>query len=186
MPKPVDGLLPIINAGSSPQGRGFAARNADFGFTIVDGPDDAAQITADMNKLAREEYGRSLGVITISHVVVRDTEEEARAFYEWYGDENADWDAVDNLMYLMGAHSQSFTPEMLQVFRKRFAGGHGSVPLVGTPDQVAEKIKALADAGLAGITMAFFNYADELPFFAKTVLPRLEEMGVRRPVGESR
>ncbi len=184
MPKPVDGMLPIINAGSSPQGRGFAARNADFGFTIVDGPVDAAQITADMHRLAQADYQRDLGVITISHVVVRDTEDEARRFYQWYGDDNADWDAVDNLMYLMGAHSQSFTPEMLQEYRKRFAAGHGSIPLVGTADQVAAKIKELRDAGLAGITLAFFNYADELPHFAKTVLPRLEEMGVRKPVVE--
>ncbi|ROO86024.1 alkanesulfonate monooxygenase SsuD/methylene tetrahydromethanopterin reductase-like flavin-dependent oxidoreductase (luciferase family) [Actinocorallia herbida] len=185
MPKPVDGLLPIINAGSSPQGRGFAARNADFGFTIVDGPEDAARITTDMHELARKDYGRDLGVITISHVVVRETQKEAREFYAWYGDENADWDAVDNLMYLMGAHSQSFTPEMLQMYRKRFAGGHGSVPLIGTPDQIALQIKGLADAGLAGITMAFFDYADELPYFAKTVLPRLAEMGIRRPVAEA-
>ena len=36
MPKPFDGLLPILNAGSSVQGRDFAARNSNVVFTVVE------------------------------------------------------------------------------------------------------------------------------------------------------
>jgi dimethylsulfone monooxygenase len=43
MPKPYDGMLPVLNAGSSTQGRAFAAKNANFVFTIVGGPDDGAR-----------------------------------------------------------------------------------------------------------------------------------------------
>lgn len=182
LPKPVDGILPVLNAGSSPQGRGFAARNADFGFTVVDGPDDAAQIVKDLKRQAEQEFQREAGVFTLTHVVCRETEEEADDFRDWYAGEVADWPAVDRVMYLMGAHAQSFTPEMLQTYRRRFAAGHGSYPLVGTPDQIAHRIKELADAGLAGITLSFFNYADELPYFAAEVLPRLKALGVR-PLG---
>ena len=32
-----------------------------------------------------------------------------------------------------------------------------------------------------GMTLAFLNYADELPYFAQEVLPRLEKMGIRLP-----
>ncbi|MER5179115.1 LLM class flavin-dependent oxidoreductase [Streptomyces sp. NPDC002896] len=184
LPKPVAGRLPVLNAGSSGQGRGYAARNADYGFTVVDGPEDGAEIVSKMKRQAREEFERDMGVFTMSHVVCRETEKEARDFLRWYGEEEADWDAVDNIMHLMGAHAQSFTPEMLTTYRKRFAAGHGSVPLVGTPDQIAARIKEFHDAGFAGLTLAFFNYADELPYFAKTVLPRLAEMGIRKPQQE--
>ncbi|MFD0692321.1 LLM class flavin-dependent oxidoreductase [Actinomadura fibrosa] len=179
LPKPVDGRLPLLNAGSSPQGRGFAARNADYGFTIVDGPVDGAEIVASMRDRARAEFDRDIGVLTLGHVVCRETEKEARDFLRWYAEDNADWPAVDTIMRLMGAHARSFTPEMLRTYRLRFAAGHGSVPLVGTPGQVAARIKEFADAGFAGMTLAFFDYAGELPYFARTVLPRLEEMGVR-------
>ena len=181
LPKPVDGMLPVLNAGSSAQGRGFAARNADFGFTVADGPKDGAEIVTSMQALARSDFAREIGVFTMGHIVVRETEREARDFYKWYADENADWDAVDNIMYLMGAHAQSFTPEMLQSYRSRFAAGHGSIPMVGTPDKVASLIAEIHNAGFSGMTLGFFNYADELPYFGETVLPRLEEMGIRPP-----
>jgi alkanesulfonate monooxygenase SsuD/methylene tetrahydromethanopterin reductase-like flavin-dependent oxidoreductase (luciferase family) len=181
LPKPVDGVLPVLNAGSSPQGRTFATRNSDFAFTVIEGPEHAASVVETMKQQAREQFQREVGVFTFSAVVCRETEKEAQDFLHWYAEENADWEAVDHVMYLMGAHAQSFSPEQLQTFRRRFAGGHGGIPLIGTPDQVAEKIKTLHDAGLAGSTIAFFDYAGELPYFAQEVLPRLEKLGVRTP-----
>lgn len=181
LPKPVSGSVPVLNAGSSPQGREFAAKNADFVFTIVGGPDDGADVVRTVQSTATNAYGRQAGVLTLGHCVVRPTEAEARDFLHSYADENADWDAVDNLMELQGLHAQSFTAEMLQEFRGRFAAGHGSCPLIGTPDQVADEIERFARAGFGGMTVAFLNYADELPYFAQEVIPRLEAKGVRVP-----
>jgi alkanesulfonate monooxygenase SsuD/methylene tetrahydromethanopterin reductase-like flavin-dependent oxidoreductase (luciferase family) len=70
---------------------------------------------------------------------------------------------------------------MLSMFRNRFAGGHGSCPIIGTPDQVADEIERFAKAGFGGMTLSFFDYAAELPYFAEEVLPRLEAKGVRLP-----
>jgi alkanesulfonate monooxygenase SsuD/methylene tetrahydromethanopterin reductase-like flavin-dependent oxidoreductase (luciferase family) len=100
---------------------------------------------------------------------------------DYYANEYADWDAVDNLMRLQGMHAQSFTSEMLEMFRGRFAAGHGTCPIIGTPDEVANEIERFAKAGFGGMTLAFLNYADELPYFAQEVLPRLEAKGVRLP-----
>ena len=122
-----------------------------------------------------------MGVFTLGYVVVRPTQKEADDFLNYYAEEYADWDAVDNLMALQGLHAQSFTPEMLSMFRNRFAGGHGSIPLIGDPDTVAKGIAELHGAGFGGMTLAFLNYADELPYFAQEVLPRLEKMGIRLP-----
>ncbi|MBS1879722.1 MAG: LLM class flavin-dependent oxidoreductase [Actinobacteria bacterium] len=179
MPKPVDGDLPVLNAGSSPQGRSFASRNANFAFTNVVGPEDGAEVVAKIEAEARETYDREVRVLTNSHVVCRPTEKEAVEFRDWYGDELADWDAVDNLMGLMGANAQSFSKEMLATFRARFAAGHGSQPLIGTPEQIAERLREFSEAGFQGMTLAFFNYHEELPYFAENVLPLLDEMGIR-------
>jgi alkanesulfonate monooxygenase SsuD/methylene tetrahydromethanopterin reductase-like flavin-dependent oxidoreductase (luciferase family) len=181
LPKPYDGMLPILNAGSSDQGRDYAARNADFVYTIVGGPEDGAPVAAKVKSDARDKYHRTSGAFTLGHVVVRPTEKEAQDFYNDYANVNADWDAVDNLMRLQGLHAQSFTPEMLAMFRPRFAGGHGTVPFIGTPDQVADQLAEFAAAGFGGISLAFLNYADELPYFGQEVIPRLEAKGVRLP-----
>ena len=181
MQKPYDGLLPILNAGSSTQGRDFAARNSNVVFTVVGGPEDGAGVVETVKKNARRTYDREVGVFTPSYCVCRPTTDEAEEFHRWYAEEHADWDAVDNLMRLQGLHSQSFTPEMLAMFRGRFAGGHGVCPLIGTPADVAGEIKRFHDAGFDGMTLSFVDYVDELEYFAQEVLPRLEALGVRRP-----
>lgn len=179
LPKPYDGLLPVLNAGSSEQGRDFAARNADFAFTIVGGPEDGAGIAKKIRASARERYDREVGAFTLSHVVCRPTRQEAKDYLRYYAEENADWNAVDNLMRLQGMHAQSFTAEMLRENRARFAAGHGSCPLIGTPDDVADWIEQFHRAGFGGMTLAFVDYVSELEYFAQEVLPRLEAKGIR-------
>ena len=181
MPKPYDGLLPILNAGSSTQGREFAARNSNVVFTVVGGPDDGAEVVRTVKQNARETYDREVGVFTPSYCVCRPTREEAEEYHRWYAEEHADWDAVDNLMRLQGLHAQSFTAEMLEMFRGRFAGGHGVCPLIGSPDDVAAEIERFHDAGFGGMTLSFVDYVGELEYFAQEVLPRLERLGVRQP-----
>ena len=180
-PKPYDGLLPILNAGSSAQGRDFAARNSNVVFTIVAGPEDGGEIVANVKRVATDRYHRDTGVFTPAHCVCRATRQEAEEFLRWYAEENADWNAVDNLMALQGLHAQSFTPEMLKLFRGRFAAGHGTCPLIGTPDEVAAEIQRYHAAGFDGMTLSFVDYVGELEYFAAEVMPRLERLGVRRP-----
>ncbi|WP_026414539.1 LLM class flavin-dependent oxidoreductase [Actinomadura oligospora] len=178
-PGPYDGNKVLtMNAGSSQQGRSFAARNADHAFTVVGGPEDGSDIVKTI-KADAEALGRSVGVFTLGHVVCRPTRAEAEDRLAYYADAHADWPAVDEVMRLQGLHAQSFTPEMLRTYRGRFAAGHGSCPLVGTPDDVADALAGFADAGFDGIALSFLDYADELGYFAAEVLPRLAALGVR-------
>lgn len=178
VPKPVNRRLPILNAGSSAQGKAYAARNADFVFTIVPGPDEGAAVVEEL-EAASAARGRSAGVLTPTHVVCRPTRKEAEDYLHYYAEENADWDAVDNLMKLQGLHAQSFTKDLLENFRSRFAAGHGTCPLIGSPDDVADEIERFAKAGFGGITMAFVDYVGELEYFAQEVMPRLVKKGLR-------
>jgi dimethylsulfone monooxygenase len=171
--------IPILNAAGSVDGRAFAVRNADFLFTpAIDLVRSTEEIAA--LKAQAAEVGRSVGVLTFSHVVCRPTEKEAREYLKYFGKDNADWDAVDNLVRLQFAHAQSFPHDLLALIRDRMAAGHGGFPLVGTPEQVADGIHSLHRAGFAGTTLSFVDYAEEFPYFRDAVLPILSASGIRR------
>ena len=179
-PRPFDGNLPIMNAAGSKDGRRFAARNADFLFKISIDPAAEGGEVDEIRKNARE-HNRDAGVFTLCHAVCRPTKKEAEEYLQHYAEENADWGAVDNLMRLQGLHAQSFPPEALRTMRNRFAAGHGTYPLVGDPDTIAKEMTKIPQAGFAGCTLSFVDYAKEFPYFRDEVIPRLERMGLREP-----
>jgi alkanesulfonate monooxygenase SsuD/methylene tetrahydromethanopterin reductase-like flavin-dependent oxidoreductase (luciferase family) len=180
-PKPYGGSEPVLmNAGASGPGRAFAARNCEFLFTILLDPDLGANDVADIKALGAES-GREVDVFTTSHVVCRPTDQEAQDFYHYYVHENGDWEAVEHLMHLQGLYGQSFPPEAFKMFRDRFAGGHGTYPIVGSPDTVAHELERISNAGFVGTTITMVDYIPELEYFNAEVLPRLEAKGLRKP-----
>lgn len=179
-PKPFGGSRPVVmNAGTSRAGRQFAARNADFLFTVLIDPEKGKQDVVQIREMARAHH-REIGIFTTSYVVCRPTRKEAEEYHHYYAQEQADWEAVDRLMELQGLHAQSFPPEAFKLYRIRFAGGHGVYPIIGDPDLVASELKRISEAGFAGTTISFVNYCDELPYFRDEVLTRLADMGLRR------
>jgi alkanesulfonate monooxygenase SsuD/methylene tetrahydromethanopterin reductase-like flavin-dependent oxidoreductase (luciferase family) len=179
-PHPFDGRPPILNAAGSKEGREFAVKNADFLFAIsIDLGQSKAEV-ADIKAKSRA-LGRDTGVFTLCHCVCRPTKKEAEEYLHYYADQNADWGAVDNLMRLQGLHAQSFPEEALRTMRGRFAAGHGTYPLIGDPDTVANELAKVTEAGFAGCTLSFVDYAKEFPYFRDEVLPRLERKGLRLP-----
>jgi alkanesulfonate monooxygenase SsuD/methylene tetrahydromethanopterin reductase-like flavin-dependent oxidoreductase (luciferase family) len=177
-PKPQT-MPPIYNAAGSGLGREFAAHNADFLFTPAIDLARSKQEVSELKQQALEQEGRKVGVLTFAHVICRPTEAEAQKVWQSLQD-NADWEATDNLIRLQFAHAQSFPHDLLQLIRERFAAGHGGFPLVGTPKQVADGITQLHEAGFSGTTLSFFDYAEEFPYFRDNVLPILESRGIRR------
>jgi FMNH2-dependent dimethyl sulfone monooxygenase len=176
--------LPIINAAGSGQGREFAVRNANFLFTpAIDLSRSGEEIAA--LKAQGKAAGRDIDVLTFCHVVCRPTEKEARDYLQHFGQDEADWEAVDNLVRLQFAHAQSFPHDLLALIRDRMAAGHGGFPLTGTPEQVADGIASLHAAGFRGTTLSFVDYVEEFPYFRDNVLPLLEERGIRMPVPAS-
>ena len=180
-PKPWGGWLPpILNAGSSPDGRDFAARNVDFLFTLVIDLDEAAGKVAE-TKARAAALGRTFDVFTTTYVVCRPTREEAQDYHRYYAEEHADREAAEHLMRLHGLYARRYSPELMEKFRIRFAGGHGCLPLIGTPDDVANELGRIAAAGFGGTTISFVDYVREFPYFRDEVLPRLERVGLRQP-----
>jgi alkanesulfonate monooxygenase SsuD/methylene tetrahydromethanopterin reductase-like flavin-dependent oxidoreductase (luciferase family) len=179
-PKPWGGSRPVLmNAGASVAGRGFGARNCDFLFTILVDLEKAANDIAEIKRHPGAQGRDGLEVFTTSYVVCRRTQREAEEYHRHYAIEHADWPAVNHLMALQGLHTKGRPPQLQQKYHERFAGGHGSFPLVGSPDHVADELKRISAAGFGGTTLGFVDYREELPFFIDNVLPRLERMGLR-------
>lgn len=179
LPRPT-GRTPIINAGGSGQGRAFAMNNADFLFTPCLDIERSRTEVAALKEQAKEA-GRKVGVVTFAHVICRPTEQEAKDYLEYTAVENADEEAIDNLMALQFAFAKSFPLDLLAAFRKQMAAGHGGYLLVGTPQQVGDGILTLHEAGFSGATLSFVDYIKEFPYFRDNVLPILEKAGIRKP-----
>jgi alkanesulfonate monooxygenase SsuD/methylene tetrahydromethanopterin reductase-like flavin-dependent oxidoreductase (luciferase family) len=170
-----------LNAAFSPVGRDFAARTADFLFTTFMDIESGRGHVADMQARGRA-LGREIGVFTTCHVVCRPTQAEAEDYYEHYAVTMADTESVDIYMRAKEQNSTSHDPAAYRLHRKRFAGGAGTYPLVGTPRHIAEEMIRISAAGFAGTTVSFVNFCDELPYFLAEVLPLLCEAGLRHRV----
>lgn len=179
-PRPLRGIPPILNAAGSKEGREFATRNANFLFTPAIDLGRSRDEVAALKQQARDG-GRGVEVLTFSHVVCRATTREAEEYLHWYARENADEEAVDNLIRLMFEHAESFPHDLLKLIRDRMAAGHGGYPLTGDPDTVADGIRRLHETGFAGTTLSFVDYVREFPYFRDEVMPRLERLGLRHP-----
>ena len=124
-------------------------------------------------------HEREIDIYTVGVVTCRPTMREARDYHDHCIVEQADWDAVDNILDMRKVDRTSVSPEELDQLRRHVAHGLGGVPIIGDPDHVAGELARFAEAGITGMGFSFVNYADELPFFCQEVVPRLRRMGLR-------
>lgn len=167
-----------MNAAFGAPGRDFAAQTCDCLFTTFSELVDGRGHVADMDQRAKA-LGRSIDVYTVCHVVCRETDAEAEAYYERYATTLADHAAVDAHMAGKKAFAQSHDAAAFALYRKRFAGGAGSFPLIGSPEHIVSSLQEIARAGYKGAALSFVNYSQEMPFFCERVLPLMIQAGLR-------
>jgi len=180
-PKPYNketGRPVLICAGSSGKGLHFTAKFCDFNFGFMQDMESGAAWVKKVKELAREEYKRELGTFTACPVVVRETEKEARDYYDYYVNQKGDWEACENICEVLQVQSQNHSAEMYQKFKERFIAGWGGYPIVGTPEQVADKLVGLSNTGVDGALLTMVDYNEELPFFNDRVMPLLRQAGL--------
>src|SRR5262249_18588698 len=148
----------------SPVGRDFAARTADFLFTTFVDIEGGRPHIADMAARAGSA-GREGGGFTPRHVVCRPTQGGAPGYYEPHAVRMEDTASADFYMGTKEKFSSSHDPEAYRLHRKRFVGGAGTYPLIGTPQHIADEMVRMSEAGFAGTTVSFVNFRDELPYF---------------------
>jgi alkanesulfonate monooxygenase SsuD/methylene tetrahydromethanopterin reductase-like flavin-dependent oxidoreductase (luciferase family) len=183
-PKPLQKPYPVImNAGTSPAGRAFAAKHSDLIFAGLTNAETAATQIAEIKQLARERYGREIRVFGRGHIVCRDTQAEADAAYDYVHRQAADYEGAANVTGISREHSQStdWTIEERRLLEGMIAGFWG-IPMVGTPDLVAQRMIDLHEAGADGIAISFVDYDEGLAQMESEILPRLVQAGVRAPL----
>lgn len=179
LPKPVQQPYPtLINAGSSQAGREFSARHVDYNFITITTEDEAKFLIKDVAERAAV-HKRECGVMTYGLVCCRDTEAEAREAYDNIV-RHGDWQAAENIMKMLGLESSSFgNQETVRNLGERFIAGWGGYPLVGTPEQVVDKMQGIHAMGIDGFILSWLDYAQELEYFGERVMPLLKQAGLR-------
>ena len=172
-PRPV-----TMNAAFGPPGRNFAAQHCDYLFSTFAELEDGKKHVLDIRERAGA-VGREVGIYTVCHVVCRESQAEAEDYYHRYAVTDADHAAVDYHMASKKEFANSHDTSAFDMYRKRFAGGAGSFPLIGTPERIVETLAAISGQGYAGAALTFVNYTYELPFFCDRVLPLMKQAGLR-------
>lgn len=181
-PKPLQKPYPVLmNAGTSPAGRAFAARHSDLIFAGLTNFETAPQQIAEIKRLARETYGREIRVFGRGHVVCRDSEREARDYYDHVHRQVADLEGAANVTGISKQHSQSTDWSLEErTLLEGMVAGFWAIPIVGTPATVGQRILDLHAAGADGLALSFVDFDDGMDRLERQLLPLLVEAGVRR------
>ena len=182
-PKPLQQPHPeIFQGGSSRAARDMAARVSDWYFTNGNTPEGIRAQVEDLRVKATAN-GHSIKVGVNAFVIARDTEAEARA-------------VLDEII-------AKANPEAVQAFghEARNAGaaspeGEGNwakssfedlvqyndgfkTNLIGTPEQIAERIVTLKAVGVDLVLAGFLHFQEEVEYFGKRVLPLVRDLEAR-------
>jgi alkanesulfonate monooxygenase len=184
----VSGSSPLFYFGGlSPDARECAAAGADVFLMWPDTTDKVLEVKSDMDARAAAK-GRSLRYGWRSHVIVRETEDEARAaarrLLSKLDDEtgtairqksldSASAGVARQAALREGADDEGYVERHLWTGVGRARSGAGAA-IVGDPDQVLGKIHELTDAGIAAFILSGYPHAAECDLFARYVLPHVD------------
>lgn len=177
-PKPL-GQPEVFQGGSSRAARDMAARVSDWYFTNGNTPEGIkAQVDDIRAKAAANNHSVKVGVNAF--IIARDTEEEARAVLAEIIDK-ADPEAV-NAFGDAARQAGKASPEGEGNWAKssfedlvQYNDGF-KTNLIGTPQQIAERIVALKAVGVDLVLAGFLHFQEEVEYFGKRVLPLVREL----------
>lgn len=178
---------PFYFGGFSPAAKETAAAAADVFLTWPDTVASVGETIADMQQRA-VNHGRELKYGLRAHVIVRETEDEARAAAERLiskldpdtGEairqkslDTASVGVARQSALRDAAADDGFVEENLWTGVGKARSGAGAA-IVGDPDQVAAKLAAYQTVGVEAFILSGYTHIAECDLFAEHVLPRLE------------
>ena len=178
---------PLYFGGLSPDARDAAARAADVYLMWPDRLEEVKAVIDDMTARAAA-YGRTLKFGYRAHVIVRETEAEARqaasrllskldaATGEAIRQKSLDTASLGvarQAALREGSGDDGFVEPNLWTGIGRARSGCGAA-IVGDPDQVLAKLNAYRAVGMEAFILSGYPHATECDLFARHVLPRLE------------
>jgi alkanesulfonate monooxygenase len=177
---------PLYFGGLSEEARDAAAQGCDVYLMWPDTMPNVREIIADM-KARAARYSRSLKFGYRAHVIVRDTEEEARAYAdrllskldaatgEAIRQKSLDSQSTGvtrQAQLRAAAAGDGFVEDNLWTGIGRARSGCGAA-IVGNPDQVLAKLRAYQAEGIEAFILSGYPHAAECDLFARHVLPKL-------------
>ena len=182
-PKPVDPQPEIFQGGSSRAARDMAARVSDWYFTNGNTPEEIRKQVDDIRAKAKaNDHSVKIGVNAFA--IARQTETEAKAVLdEIIAKANPEAvqgfaDQVKNAGKASpegeGNWAKSSFEDLVQ-YNDGFRSN-----LIGTPEQIAERIIALKNAGADLILLGFLHFQEEVEFFGKHVIPLVRKIEAER------
>lgn len=178
---------PLYFGGLSPDAREAAAQGCDVYLMWPDKQEVVREIMDDMTARATK-HGRKLKFGYRAHVVVRDTEAEARTAAdrllskldaaEGEAIRNKSLDATSTgvaaqLALRESASDSGYAEENLWTGVGRARSGCGAA-IVGDPDQVLGKLLMYQNMGIEAFILSGYPHAAEADLFARHVLPKLQ------------
>ena len=175
-PKPLRSPRPTIYAGGeSPAAKELISRTCDAYVMHGDPPDRVAPKIADMRArreklgLGRMQYG------VAAYAIVRDSDEEARQELARITNVQPGTPGYQNYQDWIShtALEQQVSLEDYSVSNRGLRAG-----LVGTPEQVADRIRELEAVGVDLLLLQFSPQAEEMERFSESVMPLVETASV--------
>ncbi|HEV7941274.1 MAG TPA: LLM class flavin-dependent oxidoreductase [Solirubrobacteraceae bacterium] len=189
--RPPDPIPTIYFGGSSPAAGTVAAKHANVYLTWGEPPEQVAAKLAWIRGLA-EEQGRSMRFGIRMHVITRDTPQaawaEAQRLLDALDDEAIE--RVQTGLHRSESEGQRRMMELhsgrredLEIYPNLWAGvglvrGGAGTALVGSHEQVAERIVEYHELGLDEFILSGYPHLEEAYWFAEGVLPLLAERGL--------
>ncbi|WP_158817204.1 dimethylsulfone monooxygenase SfnG [Methylocapsa sp. S129] len=178
-PKPSDPQPEVFQGGSSRAARDMAARVSDWYFTNGNTPEEIKKQADDIRAKAAQN-GHSVKVGVNAFLIARESEAEAReVLAEIIA--KADPEAVNAFGHEV-KNAGKASPEGQGNWAKssfedlvQYNDGFRS-NLIGTPEQIAERIVRLKNAGADLILLAFLHFQEEVEYFGKHVIPLVRQL----------
>ena len=186
------GCPPMYFGGFSEAAKACAAEAADVFLTWPDTVTSVAETIDDMRSRA-EGFGRTLGYGLRAHMIVRETEAEARlAANRLIARLDAGVGAAIKGRSLdtqsvgvsrqnelrAGADDDGYVEANLWTGVGRARSGAGAA-IVGDPEQVVAKLRAYQDVGVDAFILSGYTHIDECDLVAEHVLPNIEHSALR-------
>jgi alkanesulfonate monooxygenase len=179
---------PLYFGGLSPAAKDAAAEGCDVYLMWPETLQGAKDLIEDMTARAAT-FGRTLKYGFRAHVIVRETEEEARAYAdrllskldaqtgEAIRNKSLDTQtfgvARQTELREASAANDGYIEDNLWTGIGRARSGCGAA-IVGDPDQVLAKLKAYQELGIEAFILSGYPHIQECDMFARHVLPRLD------------
>ena len=171
-PKPARRPRPTLYAGGeSPAAKSLIAAKCDAWLTHGDPPDIVGRKIADLSARRADLGLPPMSYGSAGYVIVRRTEAEAQAELARITDVRQSARGYANYQEWIGNTQleQRVSLEDYSVSNRGLRSG-----LVGTPEQVAARIRAFSDAGVDLLLLQFSPQHEEMERFAEEVMPLVQ------------